>query len=225
LAGVVGKVAMTTLAAVLIFAGLTSLRPSEVRDILRTGATSRIALVTTFLSTLVLPVAAAVGIGVALSLLLQLNQDAMDLSVVELVPTEDGTGFVERPAPPRLRAHEVMVLDVYGSLLYAGARTLRARLPDPTGVESPAVVLRLRGRTSLGTTFFTTVSEYARQVAAEGGRVYLSGVDPALVRRAERSRAVTVSGPLEVDEATPLLGESTRRAARDAQTWLVHHDS
>ena len=46
-------------------------------------------MVATFVATLFLPVAAAVGVGVALSLLLQLNQEAMDLTVVELVPTDD----------------------------------------------------------------------------------------------------------------------------------------
>ena len=45
-----------------------------------------------------MPVAAAVGVGVALSLLLQLNQEAMDLTVVELVPTDDQR-FREQPAP------------------------------------------------------------------------------------------------------------------------------
>ena len=32
------------------------------------------------------------------------------------------------------------VLDVYGSLLYAGARTLGAHLPDPADARSPVVV-------------------------------------------------------------------------------------
>jgi hypothetical protein len=93
-----------------------------------------------------------VGIGVALSLLLQLNTEAMDLTVVELVP-RDGGQFEERPAPATLTSHHVTVLDVYGSLLYAGSRTLQAHLPDPAGTQAPAVVLRLRGRTSLGATF------------------------------------------------------------------------
>lgn len=73
-AGVVGKVAMPTLAAFLVF-----------------------------------------RVGVALSLLLQLNQEAMDLTVVELVPIGDHH-FRERPAPPTLASHQVTVLDVYGSL-------------------------------------------------------------------------------------------------------------
>ena len=52
------------------------------------------------------------------------------------------------------------MLDVYGSLFYAGSRTLQAHLPDPTG-SSRRVVLRLRGRTTLGATFFTVVCRYA----------------------------------------------------------------
>ena len=48
----------------------------------------------TFLATLVLPVAAAVGIGVALSLLLQLNRGARDLSL-------GGTGYGGRRAVHR----------------------------------------------------------------------------------------------------------------------------
>ena len=96
--GLVAKVAMPTLGAILIFAAIGSLRLGEVATIWRTGLASRIAVVTTFGATLFLPVAAAVGIGVALSLLLQLNTEAMDLTVVELVP-RDGGRFEERPAP------------------------------------------------------------------------------------------------------------------------------
>ena len=148
LSPLVAKVAVPTLGAVLIFAAAGSLRIGEIRTIMRTGRISQIAVTTTFLATLFLPVAVAVGIGVVLSLLLQLNKDAMDLSVVELVPAGGGR-LTERPAPATLPSEQVTVLDVYGSLLYAGARTLQARLPDPSGSHAPAVVLRLRGRTSL----------------------------------------------------------------------------
>jgi SulP family sulfate permease len=96
--GLVAKIAEPTLGAILIFAAVGSLRPGEVSTILRTGRTSQVLVITTFAATLVLPVAAAVGIGVALSLLLQLNQDAMDLAVVELTPRADGR-FEEHPAP------------------------------------------------------------------------------------------------------------------------------
>lgn len=220
--GLVGQVAMPTLAAVLIFAAAGSLRPGELKSILRTGATSKIAVVTTFGATLFLPVAAAVGIGVALSLLLQLNQEAMDLKVVELTPAGGGR-WTEHPPPDRLTSHQAIVLDVYGSLLYAGSRTLQVRLPDPAGAEAPAVVLRLRGRTAVGATFVKVVADYAAALAAAGGRLYLSGVDPELAELLRRTDRVAVSGPVGVFEATELIGESTEQALNEAATWAIHH--
>jgi SulP family sulfate permease len=149
--GLVAKVAMPTLGAILIFAAIGSLRPGEIATIWRTGLTSQIAVITTFAATLFLPVAAAVGIGVALSLLLQLNTEAMDLTVVELVP-RDGGQFEERPSPATLTSHHVTLLDVYGSLLYAGSRTLQAHLPDPAGTQAAAVVLRWSATTPTAST-------------------------------------------------------------------------
>jgi SulP family sulfate permease len=218
--GLVAKVAMPTLGAILIFAAVGSLRPAEIATIWRTGLTSRVAVVTTFAATLFLPVAAAVGIGVALSLLLQLNTEAMDLTVVELVP-RDGGQFEERPAPATLTSHHVTVLDVYGSLLYAGSRTLQAHLPDPAGTQAPAVVLRLRGRTSLGATFIKVASDYADRLAGVGGRLYLSGLQPSLTERLHRTG--TIDGPMRAFEATPIVGESTHEAYLDAESWLVKH--
>jgi len=220
--GLVARIAVPTLGAILIFAAIGSLQLGEVRSIMRTGRSSQIAVITTFAATLFLPVAAAVGIGVALSLLLQLNQEAMDLAVVELVPRDDGL-FEERPPPAVLTSGHVTILDVYGSLMYAGSRTLQAHLPDPGGTRSSVVVLRLRRRTSLGATFVKVVGDYADHLADAGGRLYLSGLDPSLTDRLRRTGHL--DGPVHTFEATPVVGESTRAASLDAEAWLVtRHD-
>ena len=219
-AGIVGQVALPTLAAVLIYAGIRSLRPRELQTIMRTGPPSRIAVLTTFFATLFLPVTAAVGIGVALSLLLQLNQEAMDLAVVRLEPREDGR-FVEHPGPHALHSHEAMLLDVYGSLFYAGSRTLEARLPDPGQAKGSAIVLRLRGRTSLGSTFFKVIADYAARLAANGNRLYLSGMEPSLIERLRRTHRIDPDGPVQLYEATDVIGESSDAAYHDAQAWVA----
>lgn len=222
--GVVGRVPMPTLAAILIYAAAASIRRSEIVSLLRTGRVSQIALVTTFGATLLLPVTAAVGIGVVLSLLLQLNREALDLSIVELLRREDGE-LIERPAPARLEGGKVTVLDVYGSLFYAGAKTLQVRLPDPAGSERPVVVLRLRGRTTLGATAISVLAAYGERLAASGGRLYLSGVDPDVLEDMTRARRVTTHGPVRVYEATEVVGRSTRLAIEDAEAWLVRAPS
>ena len=216
--GLVAKIAVPTLSAILIFAAIGSLRLGELASILRTGRISQVAVITTFGATLFLPVAAAVGIGVALSLLLQLNQEAMDLTVVELVPRDDGR-FEERPPPATLTSGHVTILDVYGSLLYAGSRTLGAHLPDPAAAQSPVVVLRLRRRTSLGATFVKVVGDYADRLAGSGGRLYLSGLEKDLTE--QRRRTGHLDGPVRAFEATPVVGESTQAAYLAAEAWLV----
>ena len=218
--GLIEKVAMTTLAGLLIVAAVGALRAGEMRTIMRTGNTSRVALLTTFIATLLLPIPAAVGIGVALSLLLQLNQEAMDLTVVELVPTADGR-WEERPAPATLPSRHVTLLDAYGSLLYAGAKTLERRLPDLDGAERPVVVLRLRGRTTLGSSFFAIANDYARRLHERGGRLYLSGVSHELAEQMRGARVVEHTRGLRIVEATPVIGESSLEAYDQATAWLA----
>ncbi|MFD4179508.1 SulP family inorganic anion transporter [Rhodococcus sp. NPDC058514] len=218
--GLVGKVPMPTLAAVLIVAAVGSIRPAQIASILRSGPSSIIALVTTFVATLLLPVTAAVGIGVALSILLQLNQEAVDLKVVRLRPTGDGL-LEETDAPKVLASREIVVLDVYGSLFYAGARTLQAHLPDPGRAESPEVILRLRGRTTLGATFFKVIADYADRLDRVGGRLYLSGLTPEALDYWDDDRLDSQGVVLETFPATPTLGESTRHAIEEAERRLV----
>ena len=221
--GIVGVVAMPTLAAILIVAAIGSLRVGQIQSILRTGPTSRIAMIATFVATLILSIPQAVGVGVIISLLLQLNQEALDLRVVELVP-QPGGSFEERPAPDRLTSHSVTLLDVYGSLFYAGARTLQANLPEVGTAIQPAVVLRLRGRTMLGATAFKVFSDYSEALRRAQGKLYLSGVDAALMEQFSRAGHVE-AGPVEVVEATPNLGESSRTAYHQAETWVIGHNA
>ncbi len=220
--GVVGEIPITTLAAVLIFAAASSLRIGRIDTVLRTGLPSRVAFAATFFATLLLPVPAAVGIGVVLSLLLQLNQEAVDLAVVRLARGEDRR-LVEAAAPATLPSREVTLLDVYGSLLFAGARTLQARLPDPAGSELPVVVLRLRGRTTLGATAFIVLADYAERLRSADGHLFLSGVEPDLLDQLRRSHRVDLRDAVTIVPASETILQSTQQAYDDAEAWLTAH--
>jgi SulP family sulfate permease len=129
--GIVGRVAMPTLAAVLIVAAIGSLRiprgADRVADRAQLTDRARHDVHGNALPARSRPPWASVSRSPCS---FQLNRGAMDLRVVELREREDGR-FEERPAPKTLPDRSVTVLDVYGSLLYAGARTLEARLPNP----------------------------------------------------------------------------------------------
>jgi sulfate permease, SulP family len=216
--GVVGKVALPTLAAVLTYAAVSSVRLNRIDTIWRTGLGSQIPLVMTFAATLFLPIAAAVGVGVALSLVLQLNREALDLRVVRLERREDGR-FVEEPAPKILSSRTVTILDIYGSLAFAGARTLQTVLPDPSSCDTPAVVLRLRGRTALGATSFIVIADYADRLAAVGGRLFLSGVSADLLEQMRGTHRIDADH-VPTFAATAIIGESSEAAYDAAAEWL-----
>lgn len=217
---VVGQVLLPTLAAVLVYAGWGTVRPSDINSIVRAGRIPAIALIATFVAVLLLPVATAVGVGVTASLLLQLNQESLDLRVVRLVPDGDRR-FREERAPATLVGEEVLVLDVYGSMFYAGAKTLQHHLPDPRGATSPVVILRIRGRTTLGATFLAVIGDYSRRLEAVGGSLFLAGADPDLVERWHLGSVPEALGGVRIFAATPELGAATTMALAAARTHRV----
>jgi SulP family sulfate permease len=148
-------------------------------------------------------------------LLLQLNQESLDLRIVRMVP--DGPRlFREEPAPTSLVGEDLVVLDVYGSMFFAGARTLQHQLPDPLGSTSPTVVLRVRGRTTLGSTFLAVIGDYSHRLGLVGGQLFLSGVDAKLLERWGRDTVPEALGAVRLFPATPQLGESTTQAVSSA---------
>jgi SulP family sulfate permease len=217
--GLVGQVPMSVLAALMILAGIGAIDFREARSIWDTGGAARLSIVATFVATLVLSVPVAVGAGVLLTVILYLASSASDVRVRGLVPVGDGR-FSEREPPARLPSNAVTVLDVYGSLYFAGARTLQEALPSPRDATRPAVVLRLRGRTQVGATLIEVLDDYADELAEAGGRLYLSGVDERLSRQLRQAGKLDLNRAVHLVPAGAIIGESTEQALADANRWL-----
>ena len=217
--GVISREVMPGLGALLVIAGVSIVDPSDLRSVWRGGWASRITAATTFLATLFLPIQFAVAVGVLLAALLYLNRSSTHITLVELVKRPDGR-VEERDAPDRLPDNQITVLDVYGDLFFAGARTFDQRLPDARDSRDPVVVLRLRGRAQLGATAVEVLSKYARDIGEAGGRLYLTGLGGDARKHLERTTEFSAGGPGRAYEATSIVGESTEDAYADAEEWL-----
>lgn len=215
----VGKVPMAVLAALMIIAGLSALDFAEARSIWETGGAARWSILATFTATLILSVPVAVAVGVGLSIVLTMASAASDVKVYEVIRLGDGR-FAQSDPPARLPSDDVTVLEVVGSLFFAGARTLGEALPSPVGATRPAVVLRLRGRTNVGSTLIEVIDDYADDLAEVGGRLYLSGVDERLAAQLRRAGKLDLDRAVELVPAQDVYGESTRKAVDDALAWL-----
>lgn len=220
LPGLVSQVAMPALGALLILVGASAVKPSDAQAIWNTGWPARMASASTFVATLFLQIQVAVGIGVVLSAILYLNESSAEISVVQMVERPDGR-IEERKTPRRLPSNQVTMLDVYGALSYAGARTLERLLPSPRDAQRPVVVLRLRGLTTVGATLTDVLATYAEQLHAMHGRLYLAGISGEARDQMAHSDTLGHSGAARIYEATPIVGESTRQAHNDARAWLA----
>jgi SulP family sulfate permease len=215
----VGHVPMAVLAALMILAGFSALDFREARSIWATGGAARWSIVVTFVATLVLSVPVAVGVGVALSVVLAVASAASDVKVHEVIRLPDGR-LAHADPPAALPSDEVTVLEVVGSLFFAGARTLEESLPTPSGSTHPAVVLRLRGRTRVGATLIEVLDNYADDLAEVNGRLYLSGVDDRLATQLRRAGKLDLDHAVHLVPARDVLGASTQQAIEQAIAWL-----
>ena len=157
-------------------------------------------------------------VGIALVSVLFLYRASTDVRV-RWMRVEDDRLIVSDP-PQVLPSNAVTVLDVEGNLFYAGARTLEHLLPDPKQTRHAGVVLRLRGQTEIGSTFFKVIGKYAGDLRRGDGVLLLAGVELALKERMERAGQFDMIGADRVFLAGSIIGESTTDALRAGETWL-----
>ena len=220
----VGLAPTSGLAALMVGAGAGAINWREALSIWRVGGGARIAIVVTFAACLFLSIPAAVGIGVGVTMLYFILSSATDVSIKMLVRRPDGQ--VEEQAPPtHLANHQVVVLDVWGSLFFAGARTLQENLPDPAGAEAPAVILRMRGHSAVDATLIMILDDYAQRLSKQNGALYLSGVSDRLADQLRRSGKLVPSSNVHIVPFNAVIGAATRTALAQAERWVVDHEA
>jgi SulP family sulfate permease len=218
--GAVSLVAMPAMAALLIMAGIQSIKVEEVRDVWDVGWGPRIVMAVTFATTLILPVQYAVFAGVILSVLAYLISSSQDVQLFERVPQPDRT-YREQPAPTELPSNAVTVLDIRGSVFFAAAYRLEEMLPSAGEAERPVVILRLRQSRQISSTFVNVLEFYDSQLKAQRGKLLLSGVGPRVKEQLDLTETTQdVLGEEAIFLATDIIGESTQAAIEAAQAWL-----
>ncbi len=169
-AGLVGHIAMPALAGLLMLVGYRTVKPADLRSVWKTGPVQKAVLATTFALTMIIPLQDAVLAGVGMSVILQVVRQSSQVTIKRwrLDPAGD---LIETEPPAQLPPNEVVALQPYGSLFFAAVPVLEAQLPALAKASSNSVViLRLRGRSDLGTTFMDVLYRYAQGLNAVGSK-------------------------------------------------------
>jgi SulP family sulfate permease len=215
LGGLLELIPMAALAALLIYSAALSIKLPLIQTVQQTNWRSSLAMLVTFLLALVVPLQQAIVLGVVVASVLFIYRSSIDIRIVRL-QREDGA-IVETAPPASLGDNDTVILDVNGSLFYAGARTMAKLLPKVGTAHNAAVVLRLKGQGDVGSTLLAILNKYAGQLAAQDGILILTGIDPSVRSRMIALNQVQEIGPERIFASTHIRHQSLR-AAEDAVT-------
>lgn len=218
LAPAFGHIAMPSLSALLVLIGVRTFKPGEVEMVWRTGRTQATVMTATFLLTLLVPMQYAVLSGVGISVVLFVARQSNRVTVKRWTFPAGAALPTESAPPVELPAGEVVILTAYGSLFFASATVFESQLPVATPASGGSVVvLRLRGKEELGSTFIKTITRYHDSLAEVGSHLVLTGLNERLLAQLRDTGAIDRLGADNVYAASPNVGESLQAGLRRAR--------
>ena len=116
----------------------------------------------------------------------------------------------------------MVVLQPYGSLFFAAAPVFETLLPAVTDdSRNSVVILRLRGRTDLGTTFMDVLLRYAQSLAAVDSKLVVVSTNERIDEQLSVTGISAVIGADNVYAGDHRVGAAIRRAYDDALAWVA----
>jgi SulP family sulfate permease len=217
----VSHVAMPALAGLLMLIGFRTIKPADLVSVWKTGAVQKAVLLVTFVLTMIVPLQFAVLVGVGLSVVLHTVRQSNHVTLKRWQVDAEGQ-VIETEPPTTLAAGEVVVLQPYGSLFFAAAPVFESALPAVTDASRGSVViLRLRGRSDLGTTFMDVLYRYAQGLAAVGSRLMVVSTNERIDEQLALTGITDVIGPASVYRGDERVGATLKRAHAEAATWVA----
>ena len=172
---------------------------------------------------MIIPLQYAVLVGVGLSVILHAVRQSNQVTLKRW-QLDAGGNVLETDPPTTLPANEVVVLQPYGSLFFAAAPVFESALPAVTDASrNSVVILRLRGRSDLGTTFMDVLLRYARSLAAVGSRLVIVSTNERIDEQLAVTGIADVIGPENVIRGTERVGATVRTAYEEAVAWVEAH--
>ncbi len=113
------------------------------------------------------------------------------------------------------------MLQPYGSLFFAAAAAFESQLPAVASASANSVVIvRLRGRTDLGTTFMQVLSRYAAALTDAGSKLVLVSASEQIQDQLRAAGVTDVLGPQDIYAGDERVGATFERAYADGTAWI-----
>ena len=219
----VGYIAMPALAGLLMVVGFRTVKPANIKAVWKTGAMQATVMGVTFVLTMLIPLQYAVLVGVGISMILYIINQSNQVVVKRWLMNEDGS-LREVDAPSDVPSNEIVVLQPYGSLFFASAPVFEEKLPNVTDeTHGSVVILRLRGRSDLGSSFMDVLLRYAEALRDQESKLMLVSADENMHEQLAAARVTSAVGSQNIYTSDEWVGRTLKQACADASEWVADH--
>jgi sulfate permease, SulP family len=219
-AGLVGYIAMPSLAGLLIVVGFRTVKPRDIKTVWKTGAIQATVMTVTLVLTMIIPLQQAVLVGVGISMILFIIRQSNQVRIRRLELDESGR-MREVDPPDRLGRNEVVLLQPYGSLFFASAKVFEDQLPGVDRQTSNCVVvIRLRGMSDLGSTLMEVLNRYGSELKMASSKLMLVSDQERAIEQIYVTGVSKTIGQENVYSSDEWVGQTVRIAVGDAQDWV-----
>ena len=217
---VVGHIAMPALAGLLMTVGYRTVKPDNIKAVWKTGGMQATVMGVTFVLTMLIALQYAVLVGVGISMILFIINQSNQIVIKRWLVSADGD-LREVEAPTEVPANEVVVLQPYGSLFFASAPVFEENLPNVVDeTHNAVVILRLRGRSDVGSTFMDVLLRYAETLRSQGSKLVLVSASENIHEQLAVARVTNVVGSQNIYTSDEWVGKTLKQACADAAAWV-----
>ncbi|NCF66344.1 MAG: STAS domain-containing protein [Chloroflexi bacterium] len=210
---------MATLAGTLIVVGVQMINVPRIETVWHTGWIPSTVMIITLVITLFAPLQWAVGVGVVLHMIMFIYQSAEAVQIRRVVPQPDGT-FIDDDVPEVLPSGEIVALLPVGSLFFAGAAEFEEHLPEVGEAQRTVVIIGLRDRDEIGSTFVRIIERYAKQLDMEGNKLMLAGMNERIMEQLDKTELMELLGEEDVFPSEPQYFGPLKKALAAANDWI-----
>lgn len=190
--------------------GYTAIDFARLRLVWRVNRAERWTIIVTAAPTLLMSPPLAILAGVFLSMMSFVQASATTVAVTRLVRGADGR-YAEAELPATFPSGATTVLRLRGYLVFAGIETIEQRLEPLLAARDAALVLSVRGYTTLGSTGLACLERFSRAMHGNGNRFVLADISAEIRAALERTGVLAVLDPVNV-----IAAQSAPDASLDA---------
>ena len=220
----IGYIPIPALAGVVVVSSATLINPELIKMTWQSRLNSRIVLLVTFFSSLVLPLEYAIFLGILSTILMYLGESS-HVNLTYLLEDENGQ-FMELPMDAiEEKKPEIAIVNIEGDLYFAAVEELQEQINRILNSGLKVLILRFRRTHLLASTGIMALGHLIKSANEKGVEVLFCGVHDEIRETLESSGILQSLGHSHIFSASDRLFTSAQEALKEAKSILHQNPS